>query len=89
MNHLGSRLKEYEKKGGYAKSAQIAYRKLGRKVEQRWLSACISRANKQLLPKDSSILTNLTAAFGQQLLIPKPPNHVKEQDVKKPDLVCA
>ena len=29
------------------------------------------------------ILTNLSAGIGKQLLVPKPPNHIKEQDVKR------
>ena len=50
------------------------------------MAQCLHWLNQQLLPKASLNLTNLIAGIGQQLLVPKPPHHGKEQDVSGTDI---
>ena len=71
---------------GYANSAlpprkgKVQDERLKRKPR---FNQCLRWLNQQLLPKASPNLANLTNDIRQQLLVPKPPNHIKEQGIRR------
>ena len=74
------------KNTGYANSAPLPRK--GKVQNERLKSGvkkaqCLHWLNQEMLPKASSNLSNLTAGIGQQLLVPKPLHHAKEQDERE------